>query len=89
MKSRPDRVFYAREEGPKADVNDGVQDMMMFDASSLVISTEDDIGELAPRWVVEYAGEAWIVENVQRRRVAKRSEFSAEPQFVSYIQLRK
>ena len=89
MKSSPDRVFYASEESPKTNMGNSVQDMMVFDSSSITISTGDDVGELDARWVVEYGGEVWIVENVQRKRVWKRSEFAAAPQFVTYIQMRK
>ena len=86
-KADPDRVFYAREESPKADINNPIQDMIVFDDSVVTISTEDNVGELSPRWLVEYDGELWIVKNVQRRRIGKRSEFSAAPQFVTYIQM--
>lgn len=89
LKKRASGSFYATEMNPKSERNNIVDNSFLFDDSSIILMTRDDVSGLIQNDIVRYEGELWMVTSIQRRKVKKRSEFSVRPTFHTYISIKR
>lgn len=67
MKRVPTGTFMAREVSPETSQN-AVIASFMFEKNTITIKTPDDINGITRNDLVEFQGEKWIVENVQKSK---------------------
>lgn len=84
----PSGVFYASEANAEYAQDQLKAGAFMVDSSTVTLKTNDSVDGMKTEDLVEYSGRIWIVDGVQRVKRKKRSEFSREPQYSSYISLR-
>lgn len=87
----PDGCFYAKEISPETKNDNTVAGIVMFDKNSVTIYSPDDLQSLYKafsvknRGLVEYQGELWRIENVQKRKARiQNSEFASDENVSHY-----
>lgn len=84
----PSGVFYASEANAEYGQDQVRAGAFMVDSSTVTLKTNDSVDGMKTQDFVAYSGRIWLIEGIQRRKRKKRSEFSREPQYSSYISLR-
>lgn len=85
---KPDGTFYAKEITAQTYQDNEIGNMFMFDQNSVTVFTLDSV-DIKENDVVEYSGNYWNVNNVQRVSIKKQTEFLERTDNRTYIQLRK
>lgn len=92
MKRAPDGVFYAKEVSGQVESQNIVGGLFMFDSTSVTLKTPDDITGIKKNSIVEYQGEMWVVDSIQKQRGKKQNSMFMGGNDIShywYLQLRK
>ncbi len=88
----PSGLFWAKETASEQYQDNVVNGMFMFDRTTVVIKSPDDLTGIKSEDIVEYEGELWMVRSVQKRKARiQQSEFASNSQCSHYwfIELRK
>lgn len=92
MKRVPNGIFFAKEVSPQASTSEVVGDSFMFEKDTITIKTPDNLWQIKRNDLVEYEGDKWIVDNVQKPHSRMQNTFFAKDKDCShfyYIELRK
>ena len=88
----PKGSFWAKEESPEIDRDNIVGGVFLMDSTHVTLKTPDNCEGLESKDLVEYEGEIWIVDSVQKRKPRKQNTYFARDKHCShfwYIELRK
>lgn len=81
LQNQPSGRFYAKELAPVSTQMDVVSGVWALDKNRVVLETDDDVDDIDRGCLIEYNGELWLVESVQRTRHRKESEFRKHPDY--------
>ena len=83
--------FYAKEVNAEVNDDNIIGGVFMTDKTSVTIMTGDDLSsmynikqDVRNRVLVEYQGELWRVDNVQKRKARIQNSEFANPDYVSH-----
>lgn len=88
----PSGHFYAKEVTAEATSNNALSGVFMTEKTKVTIKSPDDLGKIKSKDLIEYQGEKWIVDSVQKSKARLQRTFFALDKNVShywYIELRK
>lgn len=85
---KPSGEFYAKEVNSEYLSSQIVSSSFMFDDSSIMIETRDDVAELSNNDIVKYDERPWNVVSIQRKKLLKRSGMSKVPTYRTFITLK-
>lgn len=75
----PTGTFWAKEISPETDDNNIIGGVFMVDRDAVTIVSPDNLFGIKDRDWVEYQGEIWRIDNVQKRKARmQNSEFAAD-----------
>ncbi len=83
-KLSPTGTFYAKELNPYNITNQVLAEAFMAEAITVSIFTEDDISSLKRNDIVEFDGEIYRVEEIQKNPYKKQRQFMKEGYSCSY-----
>lgn len=92
LKRVPTGIFYAKEVSQQDSSSSVLSNTFMFERNQVTIKTPDNIYGIKKNDLVEYEGERWIVELVQKPHSRLQHTFFANDKHCShfyYIELRK
>lgn len=92
MQRVPSGKFDAKEVTAEQNQHNIIGDTFMVDRTSVTIKTPDDVYGLKDNDLVEYQGEKWLVQSVQKGKFRSQSTLFATDKNCShfwYIELRK
>ena len=84
--------FWAKEVTPKRTEDTQVGGVFMFERDTITIKTPDNLEGMASKDLVEFRGEIWRVNNVQRSKARNQQTFFGKDKNCShfwYLELRK
>lgn len=84
-KLSPTGTFYAKEANPYSISNQIVAETFLAESISITIITEDDINALKRNDIVEFDGEVYRVEGIQKNPYKKQRQFMKEGYSCSYF----
>ena len=75
----PSGSFFAKEVNAETDDNNIIGGVFMVDRNSVTIASPDNLDGIKDRDWIEYQGELWRVDNIQKRKARmQNSEFAAD-----------
>lgn len=92
MKRVPNGIFMAKEVAPNRQQDIQVGGVFMFSRDNITIKSPDDLSEIEAKDLVEFNGDLWIVESVQRTKARVQNTFFGKDIHCShywYLELRK
>ena len=92
MQRIPSGTFMAQEVAPENYQDVIVAGTFMIDKATTVIKSADDLKDIKSEDIVEYQGEKWIVQNVQRTKAKKQNTMFADDKNCThfwFLELRK
>lgn len=87
--NQPNGSFYAKPVSVKSTQMNVINGVWALDNNHITLETDDDVNDIDRGHVVEYDGELWIVESVQREIHRKESEFCKHNDYRYFIALTK
>lgn len=84
--------FHAREVSAEIRQDAVAGNEFMFDKTTITIKSPDDLSMIKNRDLVEFQGEIWNVQNVQKTKAKIQNTFFADDKHCShywYLELRK
>lgn len=91
FKRVPSGTFFAKEVNAEVNDDNIIGGVFMTDKTSVAIMSSDDLSNLynekesmKNRVLVEYQGELWRVENVQKRKARIQNSEFGNPDYVSH-----
>jgi hypothetical protein len=85
----PSGSFMAREMANYSNDNQEMGGVFLFNENHVVLSTNDDIRKMKANDLVEYDGDMWIVETVNKQKIKRQSQFAKDVPFSYSIALRR
>jgi len=92
MERVPSGSFWAKEVTPKRTENVQVGGVFVFEKDTITIKSPDNLSQIASEDLVEFRGEKWRVNNVQRSKAKNQYTFFGKDMNCShywYLELRK
>lgn len=84
----PSGWFYAKEITSEDLRKTQLNGVFMFDESLTTIYTTSGLN-IKKGDLIEYMGEIWFAQSVQKKRINKNRQFMSRPSFECYIQIKK
>lgn len=86
---QPSGLFYACDISPKQERNNEIFNRFQFSSSTILLETDDNIGDLCVNDIVRYFNEYWIVSDIQKELHRKETYYSKKPIYKYIINIRK